>query len=186
MVTAILEREIKLRFDDAAEARAAALKTGAAPLRARRLQEDYVLDTPDGTLRQRRSVLRVRMETGRAILTFKGPVHPAPMKLRDELETMVSDGPLLVRLLGELGFQVGFRYEKYREEFILNDVIVAVDETPVGTFIEIEGSAEGIRATATALGRSSGDYLLDSYRTLFVQHCERRGLPVTNMLFGHE
>jgi hypothetical protein len=77
------------------------------------------------------------------------------MKLRDELETMVSDGPLLVRLLGELGFQVGFRYEKYREEFILNDVIVAVDETPVGTFIEIEGSAEGIRATATALGRSA-------------------------------
>ena len=185
-MTAILEREIKLRFDDAAKARAAVVKTGAAPLMARRLQEDYVLDTPDGTLRQRRSVLRVRMETGRAFLTFKGPVHPSPMKLRDELETTVSDGPLLVRLLGALGFQVGFRYEKYREEFILNDVIVAVDETPVGTFIEIEGSAEGIRAMATALGRSSGDFLLDSYRTLFVRHCEQRGLPVTNMLFGDE
>ena len=71
-----------------------------------------------------------------------------------------------------------------REEFVLNDVIVAVDETPVGTFIEIEGSAEGISATATALGRSSGDYLLDSYRALFVQHCEQHGLPVTDMLFG--
>ncbi len=185
-MTAILEREIKLRFDDAAGARAAVLKAGAAPLRARRLQEDSVLDTQDGTLRQRGSVLRVRMETGRAFLTFKGPLQSSDMKLRDELETMVGDGPLLVRLLGELGFQVGFRYEKYREEFILNDVIVAVDETPVGTFIEIEGSAEGIRATATALGRGSGDYLLDSYRTLFVQHCAQRGLPVTHMLFGDE
>ncbi len=137
-------------------------------------------------MRRRGSVLRVRMETGRAFLTFKGPLQPSAMKLRDELETMVGDGPLLVRLLGELGFQVGFRYEKYREEFTLNDVIVAVDETPVGTFIEIEGSAEGIRATAAALGRSPGDYLLNSYRTLFVQHCEQRGLAVTQMLFGDQ
>ena len=106
------------------------------------------------------------------------------MKLRDELETMVSDGPLLVRMLEELGFLVEFRYEKYREEFVLNEVIVAVDETPVGTFIEIEGSAEGINAMATALGRGSGDYLLDSYRALFVQHCEQHGLPATDMLFG--
>ena len=37
---------------------------------------------------------------------------------------------------------------------------------------------------ATALGRSPGDYLLDSYRALFVQHCEQHGLPVTDMLFG--
>jgi predicted adenylyl cyclase CyaB len=183
-VAAILEREIKLRFDDAAVARAAALKAGAAPLRTRRLQEDYLLDTPDGTLRRRRSALRVRMEAGRAFLTFKGPVHPSPMKLREELETVIGDGPLLVRLLGELGFLVEFRYEKYREEFVLNDVIVAVDETPVGTFIEIEGSADGISAMATALGRSSGDYLVDSYRALFVQHCEQHGLSATNMLFG--
>jgi adenylate cyclase class 2 len=184
LVTAILEREIKLRFDDAAAARAAVLKAGAAPLRARRLQEDYLLDAPDERLRQRRSVLRVRMETGRTFLTFKGPVQPSPMKLRDELETMVSDGPLLVRMLEELGFLVWFRYEKYREEFVLNDVIVAVDETPVGTFIEIEGSAQGISAMTTALGRSPGDYLLDSYRALFVLHCEQHGLPVTDMLFG--
>ena len=184
-MTAILEREIKLRFDDAAEARAAALKTGAAPLRARRLQEDYVLDTPAGTLRQRRAVLPVRMETGRAILTFKGPVHPALHEVARRARDHGQRRPAARASAWELGFQVGFDM-KAREEFILNDVIVAVDETPVGTFIEIEGSAEGIRATATALGRSSGDYLLDSYRTLFVQHCERRGLPVTNMLFGDE
>ena len=183
-MTAILEREIKLRFNDPAAARAAVLEAGAAPLRARRLQEDCLLDTPDERLRRRRSVLRVRMEAGRTFLTFKGPVQPSPMKLREELETMVTDGPLLVRLLEELGFLVWFRYEKYREEFVLNDVIVAVDETPVGTFVEIEGSAEGISAMTDALGRRPGDYLLDSYRALFVQHCEHQGLPVTDMLFG--
>ena len=106
------------------------------------------------------------------------------MKLREELETMVGDGPLLLRMLEELGFLVWFRYEKYREEFVLNDVIVAVDETPLGTFVEIEGGAEGITAMAEALGCSPDDYLLDSYRGLFVRHCQQQELPVTDMLFG--
>jgi adenylate cyclase class 2 len=182
-VTATLEREIKLRFDDADTARAAVLAAGATPLRARRLQEDCLVDTADEMLRQRRSVLRVRMETGRAFLTFKGPVQTSPLKVREELETMVGDGPLLVRLLEELGLHVWFRYEKYREEFALNDVIVAVDETPLGTFVEIEGGSDGIAALAGALGRRPADYLLDSYRSLFVQHCQQRGIAVTDMLF---
>ena len=58
----------------AAEARAAVLATGATPLRDRRLQNDCLLDTADMMLRQQRSALRVRMESGRSLLTFKGPV----------------------------------------------------------------------------------------------------------------
>ena len=60
-----------------------------------------------------------------------------------------------------------FRYQKYREEFALDDVIVAVDETPVGTFVEIEGGDAGIAEMAEALGRGPADYLLDSYRRLY-------------------
>lgn len=180
---ATLEREIKLRFDDPATARLAVLAAGGTPMRGRRLQEDYLLDTADEQLRQRRSVLRVRMECGRSLITFKGPVQPASMKLREEYETVIGDGILMLRLLEELGFRVWFRYEKYREEFALDDVIIAVDETPVGTFVEIEGGQRGIAATAEALGRSPDDYVLDSYRGLFVRYCEERGLPVTDMLF---
>jgi adenylate cyclase class 2 len=185
-MAAILEREIKLRFEHAVDARAAILATGAAPIRARRLQEDCLLDTLDDALRERRCALRVRMESGRTLLTFKGPVQPAAMKVREELETVVGDGPLLVRILENLGFHVWFRYQKYREEFALEDVIVAVDETPVGTFVEIEGGDRGITEMADALGRTPGDYLLDSYRGLFVKHCEQRGLPITDMLFDDD
>src|SRR4051794_5041858 len=138
-MAAILEREIKLRFPDADAARDAILAAGATPLRARRLQEDSLLDTSDERLRTRRCVLRVRVESGRSSVTFKGPVQPSLMKLREELETMVADGPLLIHIFEELGFHVWFRYEKYREEFVLDDVVVAVDETPVGVFVEIEG-----------------------------------------------
>ena len=182
-MVATLEREIKLHFDDPEAARAAVLAAGGTPVRGRRLQEDCLLDTADELLRRRRSVLRVRVESGRSFLTFKGPVQPSVTKLREELETVVGDGTLMLRVLEELGFHVWFRYQKYREEFALDDVIIAIDETPVGTFVEIEGSEQGIAATSRALGRNPSDYLLDSYRTLFAQYCEQHGAPVTDMLF---
>jgi adenylate cyclase, class 2 len=180
---AALEREVKLRFGSAEEARTLIIAAGATLVRGRRLQEDCLLDTGDGRLQAQRSSLRVRMESGRALLTFKGPVQPSIVKVREELETVVGDGPVLLQVLGALGFQVWFRYEKYREEYALDDVIVAVDETPVGTFVEVEGSAHGIAATSVALGRGPADYLLDSYRGLFVRHCAQRGVQATDMLF---
>ena len=181
--TTMLEREIKLRFSSADEARSAILATGATPLLGRRLQDDSLLDSDDETLRRRRCVLRVRVENGKSRLTFKGPVQASTMKLREELETVVGDGEVLLRVLGELGLHVWFRYEKYREEFAHEDVIIAIDETPVGVFVEIEGGEQGITAMAEALGRTPADYLLDSYRGLFLKHREEFGLAGTDMVF---
>jgi adenylate cyclase class 2 len=182
-MTTTLEREIKLRFESAEEARAAILAAGATPLHGRRLQEDSLLDSEDETLRRRRCVLRVRVENGKSRITFKGPVQPSAVKLREELETVVGDGEVLLHILEELGLHVWFRYEKYREEFSHEDVIVAVDETPVGVFVEIEGTENGIMAMADALGRTPDDYVLDSYRGLFLKHREQFGLTRTDMVF---
>jgi adenylate cyclase class 2 len=179
----ILEREIKLRFGTPDDARAAILAAGATPFRARRLQEDCLLDTPDGRLRSRRSILRIRMECGKSFITFKGPVLPSAVKTREELETVGGDGPLLISIFEELGYEAWFRYEKYREEFTLEDVIVAIDETPIGVFVEVEGSERGIAAMAKALGRQQDDYVLDSYRGLFARYCAQHGVPVGDMLF---
>ena len=184
MSTTTLEREIKLQFGTAADAREAVLATGATPLFGRRLQEDSLLDTEDEQLRRRRCVLRVRVENGKSRLTFKGPVQPGLMKVRDEFETVIGDGSVLLRVLEELGLHVWFRYEKYREEFAHEDVIVAIDETPVGTFVEIEGGEGGIMAMADALGRSPADYILDSYRGLFLKHREALGLTGADMVFA--
>jgi adenylate cyclase class 2 len=185
-MTATLEREIKLRFADPESARAAVLSAGATPLRGRRLQEDCLLDTDDEDLRRRRCVLRVRMDSGKSLLTFKGPVQPSIMKVREELETIAADGSLLLRILQELGFHVWFRYQKYREEFALDDVIIAIDETPVGTFVEIEGGSRGIAGVADALGQGPGDYLVDSYRRLYLLDCETRGVPAGDMVFEED
>lgn len=178
-----VEREIKLRFETVEDARAAILAAGASPLLGRRLQEDSLLDTEDGQLRQRRCVLRVRAECGKSRLTFKGPLQPGIFKIREEIETVVGDGDVLLRVLEELGLRVWFRYEKYREEFSHEDVIVAIDETPLGVFVEIEGSETGIASMAEALGRSTSDYIADSYRALFLRHQEALGLAGTDMVF---
>ena len=183
--TTTVEREVKLSFDSADSARRAVLASGAIPLRGRRLQEDALLDTAERSLCDRACALRIRMESGQGRITFKGPLQESVMKLRDELETIVGDGILLIRIFEELGFTVWFRYEKYREEFSHEDVIVAIDETPVGVFVEIEGSERGIAATAAAMGRGPDDYILDSYRGLFLTHREARGLTGTDMVFDH-
>jgi adenylate cyclase class 2 len=178
-----LEREVKLSFDTADAAREAILAAGATPLHGRRLQEDALLDDAANALRERGCALRIRMENGKSRITFKGPIQGSEMKLRDEFETLVGDGVLLLRIFEELGYRVWFRYEKYREEFAHEDVIVAVDETPVGVFVEIEGSESGITTMAAAMGRTPADYILDSYRGLFLKRAAVLGLSGTDMVF---
>ncbi len=179
-----LEREVKLRYPSAADARQAVLQLGAAPLHGRRLQADALLDTPDGLLGARGSTLRIRREAGTSRLTFKGPVQPSAVKVREELETTVGDDAVLFRVFTELGLRVGFRYEKYREEFSHGDLIVAIDETPIGVFVELEGSEPAIAAAAAALGRPVRDYIVDSYRGLFLRHRQALGLPDGDMVFN--
>lgn len=178
-----LEREIKLRFPSADAARDAVLQVGATPLRGRRLQEDCLVDTKGGELRTRGAVLRVRVEAGKGRITYKGAPMPAAVTVREELDTVVGDGEVLLRILEELGLHTWFRCEKYREEFAYEDVIVAVDETPVGTFVGLEGSEHGIETLAGLLGRSPADYVLDSYRALFASWQRERHETGRDMVF---
>ena len=42
-----------------------------------------------------------------------------------------------------------------------------VDETPIGTYIEIEGEIKSIHAAAQAMGYNASDYISESYASLF-------------------
>ena len=178
-----VEREIKLPYDSPAVARRAVVEAGATPLRARRLQNDCLLDRETEPLGDRQCTLRVRVDDDRAYVTFKGAPALGRTKVRDELETTVGNGELLLRLFEQLGFRVWFRYQKYREEFRRGDLVIAVDESPIGTFVELEGSEEDILAMATTLGRPTSDFVLDSYLALFRKHCAAQGSTATHMLF---
>jgi len=161
------EREVKLEFADAARAHDAMRAIGATPLQPRRLQRDTLFDTPDGRLRGSGRVLRIRDDGGQAYLTLKGPAQPGIMKVREEQETSVRDATVVAASFEALGLVAAFRYEKYRSEFSLHGAVLAVDETPIGVFLEIEGDEAAILAIVRALDRTDADFIRESYRALF-------------------
>lgn len=177
------EREVKLRYESPAIARHAVMKAGAIPLRPRRLQNDYLLDREATPLRIHKCALRVRFDGNDSILTFKGPPQPGRTKMREELETSVADGELLLTLFQRLGYHVWFRYQKYREEFRLGNLVITIDESPIGTFVELEGAESEILDMADALGRPASTFVLDSYFALFLEHRKATGSTASHMLF---
>ena len=108
------------------------------------------------------------------------------MKTREEQETRVDDPIVIARVFEALALRVWFRYQKYREEWSSGGATIALDETPVGTFVEIEGTEGEIVSLTAALGRSSADFILSSYRVLFMERRDRFGLTGEHMVFSAE
>lgn len=183
----MLEREVKLAYPTADAARAALAAAGAVPMRPRRLEDDSLFDTTDELLRKKGCLVRVRTDHwssgATTTLTAKGPVQPGRLKVREEHETRVESGGALLQVLALLELRPTFRYQKYREEFSVPDVVIAIDETPVGTFVELEGSEDAIVSLTRALGRTPADFILDSYYRLFQNRREQSGLAGPHMLF---
>jgi len=185
----LLEREVKLLFPTTAAAREAVLAAGAVLADALRLQDDALYDLPDETLRKKGCVVRIRTErrTGgpdTTTLTVKGPVQSSQMKLREEHETRIEHVEALTRAFDALGMRVWFRYQKYREEFSSPGLVMAIDETPVGTYVELEGDEDAILAMTTALGRSPADFIVDSYYRLFMKRRDEFGIAGPFMIFS--
>ena len=106
------------------------------------------------------------------------------MKVREELETTVGDGALLIELCARLGFHVWFRYQKFREEYQRGALVITIDESPIGTFVELEGAENDILRMAADLDRSPSEFVRDSYLALFRKHQAVHGLSASDMLFG--
>ena len=61
-----------------------------------------------------------------------------------------------------------------------------LDETPVGTYIELEGSETWIDRTARRMGFDENDYICASYGRLYLDWAAREGVPPSNMVFDNE
>jgi adenylate cyclase class 2 len=163
------ETEVKLRLASAAAARDALRRAGARLVHERHFEDNVLLDDAAGTLRARGSVLRLRETPAGGLLTFKGPRAIADgVKSRVERETAVGEPGEALAILEGLGYRPVFRYQKFREGWQLRGQEIAVDETPIGDYLEIEGDAEGIHAAAADLGFSRAEYVADSYVGLFL------------------
>ena len=141
----------------------------------------------------------IRKNGQRVLLTFKQPsVRTAGeeggrYKVREETELEVGDSAALTKIFEGLGLRGWFSYEKYRTTWKLGaaqswakDLLIEVDETPVGVFAELEGPPGAIDQAAERLGFSRRDYLTKNYLTLYAEDCRRRGAAPGNMLFDRK
>jgi adenylate cyclase, class 2 len=207
------EIEIKLRIANVSALRRRLHHLGAREISPRTHESNTLYDTPKKALARRGQLIRTRIEKPsperrgknrphavQAVLTFKGPpqasfrVRPAfdkirnksRYKVREEVEIAISDAEQMHRILTALGLRPLFRYEKFRTTYTLpglRNLKIEFDETPVGTFLELEGSPSAIDRAARLLGYARSDYITQSYGALYVADMRRHGSRPTDMLF---
>jgi adenylate cyclase class 2 len=181
------EIEIKLRLPDKLEKiRRILRETGFHVLKNRILESNILFDNSKLALRKHGKLVRLRHVGAHRLLTYKGPSVQSRYKKRLEIEIDLNDGARLDEIFLHMGYRPIFRYEKYRTEFSKPRIEgkVLLDETPIGNFLEIEGSPRWIDSTARALGFSEADYITRSYGYLYLAYCRERRLRPKDMLFA--
>ncbi len=181
------EIEVKLPAADLEAIRARLRREGGELERERHDESNDLYDDSQGRIATAGCALRVRRVPGRTILTFKGPGRfEKGVKTREERETDVADPMELGAILERLGFRRTFRYEKRREEWRFAGCAVALDETPIGDFVEIEGDPSAIRRAVAALELDFASAIPYSYARLYaMKRRDDSSLP-RDMLWGAE
>jgi adenylate cyclase class 2 len=181
------EVEIKLRFDSPRTAVREIEKLGADLVEQRAFEDNGVYDLPSRALRMAGQLLRLRTKGSSSTLTFKSkvPGH-ARHKVYREHETGVDDVEQTHLLLTGLGYSRWYRYQKYRTVYRFDDVEIAIDETPIGCFVELEGDPEAIDGLAARLGCTPERYILETYHELHEAEAAARGVPAGDLVFERD
>jgi len=182
-----IEIEIKLRLPGKlGKIRRRLRDQGFHIAKRRALESNTLFDNAKRTLRKHGKLIRVRATNGQRVFTYKGPSQASKYKKRPELEIDLPHGARMETILGQMGYHPVFRYEKFRTEYTkgtANGGKVLLDETPIGNFLEIEGSPRWIDGTARLLGFAPNDYITRSYGYLYLAYCRERRMRPKDMLF---
>jgi adenylate cyclase, class 2 len=164
-------------------------------------------ETPAANSTRARASKRRGWASGRSpiriLLTFKSPPEQLAVgsvkplrpegryKVREETELALSESAPLQKIFEGLGLKGWFRYEKFRTAYRFparvawaKALVIDLDETPIGTFVELEGPGPAIDRAAHALGFSPQAYVTKNYLVLYLEDCKRRGVQPSHMLFA--
>lgn len=183
------EIELKFSVDDIAALRSAVSGLGLTLRTERSFESNTLYDTPNRDLRQKRQLLRLREYNGHCVVTHKrmsesGSEDPR-YKTRIETETEVAECASLAEIFTQLGFATVFRYEKFRTEWDAEGGgHLVLDETPIGTWAELEGEPHWIESMLSQLGVEQSRCSTESYGALFLRWKEETASPVNNLTFG--
>lgn len=193
------ETEVKIPIDDLNDIRRRLRAAGFRALQRRAFEDNVLFDMPGRPLRAVRSVLRLRHYGRKWVLTYKGtPKEDTRYKSRLEYESEIVHPEALRLIFHALGLVPVFRYQKYRTHYVDSTAKkkatasrraakprfeISLDETPIGVFIELEGSRAAIDRAAKALGYSAEDYSTKSYGALYLEKCQQDGIEPGQMVF---
>lgn len=176
-----VERELKFADVDHDALRARLLELEAELQGSSSFEDNWVFDR-QGELVEARSLLRLRIDRQGCRITFKGPSSfEGKIKVRTELETGIGDFETAQAILEALGYRVIRRYQKFREEWLLGSILIALDHTPIGDFVEVEG--EGCETVARRCGLDPATAELRNYLRLYEAHLASHPDSPPNMVF---
>jgi adenylate cyclase class 2 len=171
-----VETELKIPVSNLSGLRSRLEAAGYTMVHPAVRETNDLLDTVDRVLTAAGRVLRMRTIGDRHLLTFKGPArYQGRVKHRLELELEVGDRRVMLEILQALGFRPVIRYEKDRETWRAGEVIITLDHTPMGDFVELEGAAAEITGVARTVGLDPAAAVLGSYVSLWQEY--RRSHP---------
>jgi adenylate cyclase class 2 len=120
--------------------------------------ETLLYDFKDGSIRRAKSLIRLRNDGQRSVLTFKKLMDTREAKVADEYEVLVSDLETMKKILESLGLSAHSRMRKHRTTYVLDGTRIEFDKyldeyDYVPEFLEIEAkNVDAIYECARLLG----------------------------------
>ncbi len=165
-----IETEVKLRIPSAEAFLPLLDSLGLMPVESMQEEESTLWDR-GGELLASGSALRLRRYAGKSLLTWKGPQRPDPqLKIRPEIQSLVDNHEAMEGILAALGFAPVLRMAKRRATFKRDGLEACLDETPFGSYLELEGDPQAIRLAMEHLGLNGSHIEPRSYAALFQAH----------------
>jgi adenylate cyclase class 2 len=182
-----IEKEVKFRLASWEEGERLLKDRGARLLEPRHFERNSLFDFPGGVLKERGEALRLRRAAGAAWLTLKKPL-PGSGRLKEssEYETALEDPDALASILSGIGLEEQFRYEKYRAVYGIGELTACLDESPIGVYLELEGSPSAIETAAAGLSLSMDEAIVLTYPALYLRHRQHSPDSPRFMLFPAE
>ena len=189
------EIELKFPVSDPASSPDPPPASRLSPRHPPHLRAQHPLRHPRPRPPRSRQILRLRQYGGLCTLTHKridDPPTPTPPATRfaSRPRPPSPTAHALAEIFEQLGYLPAFIYEKYRTEWSPSRPAtnstphLVIDETPIGTYAELEGPTDWIDRTLADLNIDPATCLTDSYGKLFLDWKQRTGSPAENLTFA--
>lgn len=134
----MIEIEVKAGVEDPKLMERSIIELGATPIGIE-TQADTYYNAPYRDFGKTDEAIRIRIQDGKSILTYKGPKMDTISKTRKEIQTEIKDADNMGNILSSLGFFPVATVSKRRKNFRFGDFYISLDEVrDLGHFIELE------------------------------------------------